>query len=80
MPALDGDLEVRHFEITDAEQLKRALEMPVTQTSCVKIPKDKVAEFIEAYYGGQKFIAEELNCHCMMHAYEDPYVLLTALI
>ena len=74
MPILSGDIEIAHMEINDCRQLKKALEMPVTQISHVKIEKDKVAEALELHNKALKNIEEELHCMSMMYSYEDPYV------
>jgi hypothetical protein len=59
-PILAGDIEIIHFEITDRENLKKALESPVTQMSKLSIRKGQAAGFIRDYNAGfDKYIAGE---------------------
>jgi hypothetical protein len=73
-PMLAGDISITHFQITDPQQLKMALEMPVTLTSHMKIAKDKVAGFLKEYPIALEHIEGELNGHVLMYAIEDAYV------
>jgi hypothetical protein len=78
-PVLAGDIEVRHLEITDPTQLKKALEMPVTQMSQLFVQKGKAADFLKTYHAtvekalvGQKYTGMWLG-----YPYEEPYANYT---
>ena len=77
IPFIAGEIEISHFEITDREQLKIALDMPVTQISHLPIHKDKVADFLKGYGDGiTKYIAgHNYRGISLLYPYEDPYVL-----
>jgi hypothetical protein len=76
LPVLAGDIDVRHFEITDVEQLKAALEMPVTQISQLSIQKGKAAEFLKAYDDAlsKYIVGENYTGMWLGYEYEDPYL------
>ena len=76
LPFLAGDIDMRHFEITDVGQLKAALEMPVTQISQLSIQKGKAAEFLKAYDDAisRYIVGENYTGMWLGYPYEDPYV------
>src|ERR1700737_1920016 len=74
MPICDEAPEFKNFKITDAKELKKVLEMPVTQMSCASIKKDQAAAFIKEYNNAwNKYVKQYCNCHTIMYSYEDPY-------
>lgn len=76
LPILAGDIEVMHFEITDPKELKKALEMPVTQISQLFVQKGKAAEFLKTYNTAIEnvFVGEKYTGMWLGYPYENPYV------
>lgn len=73
-PILTGDLDVKHFEITDAENLKKALESNFTQTSVLQVKKGTAHKFLKDYYAAfDKYIAgEKYHGWWTAHSVENP--------
>lgn len=76
-PILAGDIEIVHFEITDSENLKKALNMPVTQISKISVKKGQVASFLKEYHDSfNKYVAGEAYTGMWTtYPYEAPYFL-----
>ena len=74
IPLLAGDISIAHLEITDRENLKEALESPVTQMSHLAIRKGKAAEFLKAYYQNfdKHIVGEKYKGMWLGYSYEDP--------
>lgn len=74
-PFLSGPIEMMHFEIMEAKELKLALESPITQVSHLHVGKGQVAPFLEGYHAGLKkyIVGEKYKGITMMYPYEDPY-------
>ena len=78
-PFLASPIQILHFEITEPEQLKAALESPVTQISQLHVTGGQVAPFLEGYHSGlDRYIkGEKYKGITLMYPYEDVYALLS---
>jgi len=73
-PFLSGPIEILHFDITEPEQLKKALEAPVTQVSRLQVTPGQAAPFLEGYHTGLKkyIVGEKYKGITLLYPYEDP--------
>ena len=76
MPLIAGDIEIAHMDITDKDNLKKALESPVTQTSILGIKRGRVSSFLDAYDENFKkyIVGENYRGMWLTYAYEEPYL------
>ena len=73
-PLLEEPVQIKHFKITDHEELKKGLEKPMTLIVEASIKKDQVAKFLETENDVRdSYLKEERNTLRMMSCLEDPY-------